>query len=42
MVNGQCSQCPKGQFYNSATSTCVVAFYSKTGSTNSLSVCQQN
>ena len=42
MVKGKCSRCPNGQFYNRATATCLVAFYSKSGSDNSLSVCQPN
>jgi cysteine-rich repeat protein len=42
MINGLCSQCPKGQLYDSSTSKCVTAFYSTSTDSSVLSPCQPN
>jgi hypothetical protein len=42
MINGKCSQCPKGQIFDPSTSQCLAAFYNIAQDGTQLSLCKVN
>ena len=42
MVNGVCSECPKGQVYDPTTSSCLAAFHNMGQSSDKISLCKAN
>lgn len=42
MLNGQCSQCPRGQVYDPSTAKCLAAFFSTAQENSILAICKVN